>query len=296
MKILECVPNFSEGRDEAKVEEIVEQIRKASGVNLLDYSRDEDHNRSVVTFVGDPDKVVEAALRASLKAIELIDMQRHSGSHPRLGAADVVPFVPIQDVEMEEAVEAAHRFGRELGKRAAVPVYFYEEAATKPERQSLPAIRKGEYEELAEKMKDPQWFPDAGPNKFNPKAGATIVGARHALIAFNVNINTQDLEIAKKIARAVRFIDGGFHYVRAMGVSLAEKGICQISMNLLNYHKSPIHRVFETIRSEASRYGLEIVESEIVGLIPVDALAEVARFYLRAHDFTPSQVIENRLL
>ncbi len=296
MKILECVPNFSEGRDEAKVEEIVEQIRKASGVNLLDYSRDEDHNRSVVTFVGDPDKVVEAALRACLKALELIDMQRHSGSHPRLGAADVVPFVPIQGVEMEEAVKAAQRFGRELGKRAAVPIYFYEEAATKPERQSLPAIRKGEYEGLAEKMKDPEWFPDAGPNKFNPKAGATIVGARYALIAFNVNINTQDLEITKQIARAVRFIDGGFRYVRAMSVSLAEKGICQISMNLLNYHKSPIHRVFETIRSEASRYGLEIVESEIVGLIPVDALTEVASFYLRAHDFTPSQIIENRLL
>ena len=296
MKILECVPNFSEGRDKAEVEEIIEQIRMVDEVKLLDYSLDEDHNRSVVTFIGEPDKVAEAALRACLKAFELIDMRKHSGVHPRLGAVDVVPFVPIRGLEMEEVVEVAHKFGKELGKTAAVPIYFYEEAAIRPERQNLPAIRKEEYEGLEAKMKDPQWVPDAGPNRFNPKTGATIVGARHPLIAFNININTRDVEIAKKIARTVRFIDGGFHYVRAMGVPLVEKGICQISMNLLNYHKTPIHRVFEAIRSEISRYGLEIVGSEIVGLIPVGALTEAASFYLRAHEFTPNQVIENRLL
>ncbi len=296
MKILECVPNFSEGRDKGKIEELVGQIRAVGGVKLLDYSWDEDHNRSVVTFIGEPEKVVDAALRACLKAIELIDMRGHSGAHPRLGAIDVVPFVPIRDIEMEEAVALAHQFGKELGEKGMVPIYFYEEAALRPERQNLPAIRKGEYEGLREKMKDPQWAPDAGLREFNPKAGATVVGARYPLIAFNVNINTQDVEVAKKIARAVRFMDGGFRYVRAMGISLEEKKICQISMNLLNYEKTPIHRVFEAIRSEVSRYGLEIVGSEIVGLIPLGALVETANFYLRAHEFRPEQVIENRLL
>jgi len=296
MKVLECVPNFSEGRDRAKIEEIVDHIRRTDGVKLLDYSWDEDHNRSVVTIVGEPERVYEAALKACLKAIELIDMRRHSGAHPRLGAVDVVPFVPIRGVEMAEAVEIAHRFGKELGERAGVPIYFYEEAALRPERRELPAIRKGEYERLEEKLQDPDWQPDAGPKGFNPKAGATVVGARYPLIAFNVNLNTDDPEVARRIARAVRFKDGGFRYVRAMGVALAERGMTQVSMNLLNYEGTPIHRVFEAIRAEASRYGVQIVESEVVGLIPLAALVEVASFYLRAHGLSPDQVIENRLL
>jgi glutamate formiminotransferase len=230
-----------------------------------------------------------------LKTIELIDMKEHRGAHPRLGAVDVVPFVPIQGVEMEEAIQVAREFGKELGKRG-VPVFFYEEAATSPERKDLPSIRKGEYEGLKEKLRDPKWKPDEGPESFNPKSGATVVGARFPLVAYNVNLKTKDLSIAKEIARKVRFKDGGFPHVRAMGVDLKERGMVQVSMNLTNYRVTSIPKVFEFIREEALRRSVEVAESEIVGLIPLGVLEGIAQYCLKYPEFSIRQVIEERIL
>jgi glutamate formiminotransferase len=295
MKLLECVPNISEGRDEEKIRMIGEEVKRHQGVRLLDVSSDRDHHRSVFTFIGEPHSVRDAALDLAFKSIELIDMRTHRGAHPRLGAVDVVPFVPIQGVEMEEAVRIARDFGRELGKRG-VPVYFYEEAATRPERKDLPSIRKGGYEGLASKLDDPEWTPDEGPARFNPGSGATVVGARFALVAYNVNLKTHDLALAKEIAKKVRFKDGGFPNVRAMGVDLKEKGMVQVSMNLTNYRVTSIPRVFEFIRAESKKKGVEIGGSEIIGLIPLGAVEDIARTYLVCPDFSLRQVIEQRIL
>jgi len=295
VKLLECVPNISEGRDQEKIALIVGEIKKHKGIKLLDVSSDIDHHRSVFTFIGEPKAVKDAALSMALKAIELIDMSKHKGGHPRLGAVDVVPFVPIREVKMEEAVNIAREFGKELGEMG-IPVYFYGEASTRPERKDLPNIRKGEYEGLNEKMRDPSWKPDEGPQEFNPKSGATIVGARFPLIAFNVNLRTKDISIAKEISRKVRFKDGGFPEVRAMGVDLKEKGMVQVSMNLTNYRITNITKVYEFIRKEALKRGIEIGGSEIVGLIPLDALEDIIRHYLRFPDFSIEQVIEKRIL
>jgi glutamate formiminotransferase / 5-formyltetrahydrofolate cyclo-ligase len=295
MKILECVPNISEGRDPVKIASIAEAVRKHPGVKLLDVSSDKDHNRSVFTFLGEPPEVQEAALSFAMKAIELIDMQGHLGGHPRMGAVDVVPFVPVQGVEMKEAVEVARRFGKELGKRG-VSVYFYEEAATSLGRRELPHIRKGEYEGLREKMMDPEWRPDEGPFAFNPKSGATVVGARFPLVAYNVNLRTNDLALAKEIARKVRFKDGGFPNVRAMGVNLEDKGLVQVSMNLTNYQVTGIPAVYEVIKEEAGKRGVEVEESEVIGLIPLTVLEGVLRHYLKCHRFSVGQVIEQRIL
>jgi glutamate formiminotransferase len=295
MRLLECVPNISEGRDQKKIALISEELKKVKGVKLLDVSSDKDHNRSVFTFIGEPGAAKDAALSLALKAIDLIDMREHHGAHPRLGAVDVVPFVPIQGVEMEEAIQVARELGRKLGKRG-VPIFFYEEAATSPERKDLPWIRKGEYEALEEKLKDPKWKPDEGPDGFNPKSGATVVGARFPLVAYNVNLETKDLTVAKEIAKKVRFKDGGFPHVRAMAVDLKEKGMVQVSMNLINYRVTNIPKVFEFIREEALKRGVKIGESEVIGLIPLGVLEGIAQSYLKCPEFSVRQVIEQRIL
>jgi len=295
MRLLECVPNISEGRDQRKIASIAEEVKKHKGIKLLDVSSDRDHHRSVYTFIGEPKAVKDAAFSLALKAIDLIDMRQHRGGHPRLGAVDVIPFIPIQGVRMEEAVQVAHELGKELGKKG-IPIFFYEEAATCPERRELPSIRKGEYEGLMEKLNDPKWKPDEGPESFNPKSGATVVGARFPLVAYNVNLRTGDLAIAKEIARKVRFKDGGFPHVRAMGVDLKEKGMVQVSMNLTNYQETNIPKVYEFIKEEALKRGIEIEGSEIVGLIPLSVLEGIAQYYIKCPQFSIRQVIEQRIL
>ena len=295
MRILECVPNISEGRDQKKIASIAEEVKKHKGVNLLDVSSDKDHHRSVITFLGEPAAVRKAALSMAFRAIELIDMREHRGAHPRLGAVDVVPFIPIQRVDMAEAVQVARDFGRELGRRG-IPVFFYEEAAVREERRELPTLRKGEYEGLAKKLKDPDWKPDEGPQVFNAKSGATVVGARFPLVAYNVNLKTDNLSLAKEIAKKVRFKDGGFPNVRAMGVDLKEQKMVQVSMNLTNYQVTNIPIVYEFIKAEALKKGIEIGESEIVGLIPLGVVEGLFKHYLRCPQFSIRQIIEQRLL
>jgi glutamate formiminotransferase len=295
MRLLECVPNISEGRDAKKIALITDEVKRCKGVRLLDVSSDKDHHRSVLTFIGEPERIKDAAISMALKAIEVIDMREHHGAHPRLGAVDVVPFIPIQGVEMNEAVEVARELGKKLGKKG-VPVFYYEEAATSPGRRDLPSIRKGEYESLEEKLRDPIWKPDEGPNSFNPKCGATVVGARFPLVAYNVNLETEDITVAKEIAKKVRFKDGGFPHVRAMAVDLKEKGMVQVSMNLTNYRVTNIPKVFEFIREEALKRGVKIAGSEIIGLIPLGALEGIAQSYLKCPEFSLRQVMEQHIL
>lgn len=295
MRLLECVPNISEGRDSQKIARIAEAITQHPKVKLLNISSDRDHHRSVFTFVGEPEAVKEAAFSFALKAIELIDMREHRGEHPRLGAVDVVPFIPIYGVEMKEAVKIAREFGKELGAQG-IPIFFYEEAASRAERKELPSIRKGEYERLAEKLKDPEWKPDEGPAEFNSKSGATVVGARFPLVAYNVNLKSEDLNFAKEIAKKVRFKDGGFPHVRAMGVSLKEKGMVQVSMNLTNYQVTNLPKVYDFISTEALRRGVEVAGSEIVGLVPLAVLEGIVQHYLKYPEFSIRQVIEQRIL
>jgi len=294
-KVLLCEPNISEGRDLALVEAVAAQVRSVPGVRLIDYSSDPDHNRSVFTYLGDPEDVLEATKRLSVKAFELIDMSQHHGSHPRQGAVDVAAFIPVRGVETAEAVEISRRFGRFAGE-LGVPVYYYEDAATRPERKSLPDIRKGEYEALAGKLAQPQWAPDEGPAVFNARSGALVTGSRFPLVAFNVNLRTTELSIADRIARAVRHISGGFRYVRAIGLPLEDKGLVQVSMNFLNYTKTPLPRVLETIRTEAGRFGVTIAGAELVGPVPLGVLEDVARYYLQVHDFSTEQIIELALI
>ncbi len=290
-----CVPNVSEGKHIEIVGKIVDQIRQVSGVKVMNHSSDPDHNRSVLTYMGQPEAVLEATKAMATKGFELIDMSKHHGSHPRMGAVDVVPFVPIRGIETQEAVEIARQFGRFIGK-LGIPVYYYEDAATCPERASLAEIRKGEYEGLAEKLKKPEWKPDEGPPVFNSRSGAMVTGVRFPLIAFNVNLLTTDLSVAKRIADAVRHVKGGYRFVRAMGVSLEDQGMVQVSMNLTNYVRTPIPRVLETIRSEAARYGVSVVGCELVGPVPLGAVEDVFKYYLQLHDFSPEQIIENALI
>ena len=294
-KVLVCEPNISEGRDRILVQRIVDKVRTTNGVRLIDHSSDPDHNRSVLTYLGEPEAVLAATEALAVAAFALIDMRLHHGLHPRQGAVDVVPFIPIRGVETAEAVAIARRFGRFVGDQG-VPVYYYEDAATRPERTSLPAIRKGEYEALPSKLQDPAWAPDEGPAVFNARSGALVTGARFPLIAFNVNLRTTDLRIADSLARSVRHISGGYRYVRAIPVTLEGKDMVQVSMNLTNYAKTPIPRVFETIRSEAQRYGVAIAGTELIGPVPLGALEEVWRFYLQLHEFSMEQIIESALL
>lgn len=295
-RLIECVPNFSEGRDAGKVDALAEAVRSVPGVVLLDRELDADHNRSVLTFAGSPESVVEAALRAVGKAVELIDLTRHSGVHPRIGAADVVPFVPIEGITMEECVRIAERTGEQIWRRYQVPVYLYEAAAKRPERVNLENIRRGQFEGLREEVAvNPDRAPDIGEPRLHPTAGAVVVGARKYLIAYNINLGTPDVAIAKRIARAIRYSSGGFRYVKAMGVPLTSRNLAQVSMNLTDFEQTPLHRVFEVVRTEAERSGVAVVGSEIVGLIPKKALEMAAEYYLLAENFRPDSVLENRL-
>jgi len=294
-RIAECVPNFSEGRREQVIEALAGAVRGTAGVRLLDVQADPSHNRCVLSFVGDLDAVRAAALAAAARAVELIDMNVHRGEHPRIGAVDVIPLVPIAGLSMEECVAAARTLGGEIWERLRVPVYFYAEAATRPERKRLPDIRQGEYEGLKGKLADPLWAPDVGEPVPHPTAGVTVVGARRPLIAYNINLTTTDVEVARRIARAVRESTGGLVNVQAMGVRAAS-GQAQVSMNLLDHTKTPVHRAFELVRLEAARYGADILESEVVGLIPLDALADVARHYLRLRGFDRAQILEAKLM
>ena len=291
--IVECIPNFSEARRPEIIEEIVKAITSVQGVLILDQHSDLDHNRTVITFVGTPESVEEAAFLSISKASELIDLNQHTGEHPRIGAADVVPFVPISNVSMKECIEMAARLGKRVGTELKIPVYLYEEAATKPENKNLETIRKGQYETLKEEiLKNPDRFPDFGPHQLG-SAGATVIGARNPLIAFNVYLSTNDVSIAQKISKAVRNSSGGLRYVKAMGVLV--DGRAQVSMNLTNFRKTPIARVVELIRGEVQRYGTNIQHTELVGLIPQEALTDAAIWHLQLDDFTPDQVLENRL-
>jgi glutamate formiminotransferase / formiminotetrahydrofolate cyclodeaminase len=295
-RIVECVPNFSEGRDTAKIDAIIAAMREVPGVYLLDRESDADHNRSVVTLAGEPEAVAEAALRGVGKAAQLIDLTRHSGAHPRMGATDVIPFIPVEGLSIEDCVALAKTVGLQIWERYKIPVYFYEAAAQRPERTNLENIRKGQFEGLlAEVLKNPDRAPDIGNAALHPTAGATVVGARKFLVAYNINLNTPDLEIAKKIGKNIRFSNGGLRYVKAMGVDLRARNLAQVSINMTDFEQTPLHRVFEMVKREAQRYGASIVGSEIVGLIPKRAIELTADFYLQLENFSPAQVFENRV-
>ena len=295
-RLIECVPNFSEGREAPKMDAIVEAMRSVPGVSILDRSSDADHNRSVVTLAGEPEAVAEAAICGVGKAAELIDLTRHSGVHPRIGATDVLPFIPVEGCTIEDCVDLAHRVGREIWGRYRIPVYFYEAAAMKPERVNLEDVRRGQFEGLREEaFRNPDRSPDIGEPRLHPTAGAVAVGARKFLIAYNIHLDTPDVTIAKKIAKAIRFSSGGLRYVKAMGVELKSRGLAQVSMNLTDFERTPLHRVFEMVKSEAERYGCAVVGSEIVGLIPRKAIELTAEFYLKLDNFSPGLVLENRL-
>ena len=292
--LVECVPNFSEGRDKAKVDAIIEAM-KMDGVYLLDREMDADHNRCVITLVGDPVNVAEAAIRGVGKAAELIDLTKHTGAHPRLGAADVIPFIPIEALTLEDCVAIARRVGEEIWKRWKVPVYLYEAAAQIPERQNLENVRRGQFEGIREEVKTNRARkPDFGEAALHPTAGATVVGARKFLVAYNVYLNTPDVEIAKKIGKAVRFSNGGLRYVKGMGVGV--RGLAQVSMNLTDTDQTPIARVYEYVKREAARYGVMPLASEIVGLIPKKALEDAAEWFLQIENFDSSLILENRLV
>ncbi|HET7694074.1 MAG TPA: glutamate formimidoyltransferase [Vicinamibacterales bacterium] len=295
MPIIECIPNVSEGRRPEIVDGIAAAIRAVPGVRLLDYSSDPSHNRSVFTLAGDAGPVKAAVLAIYGQALESIDLRQHSGEHPRLGAVDVVPFVPIEGVTMEACVALAKDTGREVAERFGVPVYLYEEASANPARRNLEDIRRGEFEGLAAKMGSEGWAPDFGPAAPHPAAGASVIGARMPLIAYNINLNTDRLDVAKKIAAAIRHSSGGFRFVKAAGFELKDRGIVQVSMNLTDYERTPIFRVFETVKREAERYGVSILESEIVGLVPAAALNAAAEYYLQIAGFKADQVLENKL-
>lgn len=295
-RLIECVPNFSEGRDPAKVDALVQVMSSVPGVYVLDREMDADHNRCVITLAGEPDAVGEAAVLGAGKAVELIDMTHHTGAHPRVGATDVVPFIPVDGVSIEDCVALAKRVGNEIWKRYRIPIFFYEAAASRPDRVNLENIRRGQFEGLREELKknhDRQ--PDVGEPKIHPTAGVTVVGARKFLVAYNVNLNTPDISVANKIAKAIRFSSGGLRYVKSMGVELKARNLAQVSINLTDYEQTPMHRVYEMVKREAERYGAVPVGSEIVGLVPKKAIEMAADYFLQLENFSPAQVFENKL-
>ena len=295
MKIIECIPNFSEGKDKGIVKAIADAAVQVEGVKVLDFSMDRDHNRSVLTFIGSPEATLRGAIAACDMAAGLIDMRRHSGVHPRIGAVDVVPFVPLEGADMSDAVEIAHRFGHIFARKHDVPIYFYGEAALEPERKKLAYIRRSQYEGLRNRINDPAWTPDISPDEsgFNPRLGATAVSARKPLIAFNINLNSNDIELARDIARSIRHSSGGFKHVQAMGVLLESRDIAQVSMNLADYEVTSIRTVFDAVKERAAGHGVDILESELIGLIPGAALEGVTAEYLKLLDFSEKRIIES---
>jgi glutamate formiminotransferase len=291
IEIIECVPNFSTS-DPKAVESILNEIRRVENAFLLNYTFDGYYNRLVVSFIGNKKSVLEAALNSAFKALELIDMQKHKGQHPRLGTVDVVPFIPIRNVSMEDCVELARKFGETLAKKCGVPVYLYEEAATKPERRDLDWIREGEYEKLTEMIHKPERKPDFGPAKPHPMAGATVTGARKVMVGFNVNLGTADLKVAKKIAKALHAKKGGFSNVKAMAAFIPEKNVTQIGMSISDFEKTPLYRVFEVLKVECARYNVPIIGSEFCGMSPLKALIDIASYYLKIDNLTEDRVLE----
>ena len=295
MAIIESVPNISEGRNLEAIGRIADAVRATPGVRVLDIQSDASHNRSVFTLAGERGPVEEAVLRLYAEALAVVDLRTHRGEHPRLGAVDVCPFIPIEGVTMQDCIDLARQVGRQVADRFNLPVYLYEEAASTPLRRNLEDIRRGEFEALAAKMQNPEWTPDFGPATPHVSGGATVIGARMPLIAYNINLATDRLDVAKKIAAGIRMSSGGFRYVKAMGIELKDRGIVQVSMNLTNYQKTPIFRVFDLVKREAARFGVNVLESEIVGLVPSAALTQVAEYYLQLEGFTAGQILENRL-
>lgn len=295
MAVIECVPNVSEGRRQDVITQLTETLRAVAGMRVLDVQSDAAHNRSVFTLAGDAAAMSAGIPKLFEGAIGAIDLKTHKGEHPRMGAVDVTPFIPIDGVTMAECVELAKSVAKDVASRFSLPVYLYEEASTNPERKNLEDIRRGEFEGLAAKMAKPGWAPDFGPTSPHPTAGASVIGARMPLIAYNINLATNRLDVAKKIAAAIRYSSGGLRYVKAMGIPLEDRGIVQVSMNLTNYEKTPIFRVFEIVKREAERYGVSVLESEIVGLVPAAALRQSVEWYLQLEGFSASQVLENKL-
>jgi glutamate formiminotransferase len=294
-QILECVPNFSEGRDPARIEAIVQPFRGRKGVKLLDTQRDEDHNRLVVTVVGEPEALKSAVLEAMAAAVARIDLRQHRGQHPRMGAVDVVPFIPVRNVTMAAAVELSRQVAAAAAEQLNLPIFLYEESASAPHRRNLAEIRKGQFEGMPVKLRQPEWAPDFGPAEVHPSAGVTAVGARMPLVAYNVNLGTTNLEIANDIARKLRHLSGGLRYCKAIGIALTERGIVQVSMNMTDFTRTALYRAFELVRIEARRWGVPIVGSEIVGLVPMAALIDAAAYYLQLENFAPEQVLESRI-
>ena len=295
-KKMESVPNISEGRDLEKIDKIVNPFRGKEGVKLLDYSNDIDHNRLVVTVVGQPEALKEAVIEAIGIAVELIDLNHHQGQHPRMGAADVVPFIPIKGCTMDDAIALSREVGATVAERYNLPVFLYEKSASAPHRENLAAVRKGEFEGMAEKIKLPEWHPDFGPAERHPTAGAVAIGARMPLVAYNINLDTPSLEIAHGIAKKIRFIGGGLRYCKAMGVELKERGITQVSINMTDYTKTALYQAMEMVRFEARRYGVNVVGSEIIGLVPMAALIDTSAYYLGLENFSMQQVLEARIM
>ncbi|MDL2226739.1 glutamate formimidoyltransferase [Deltaproteobacteria bacterium OttesenSCG-928-M10] len=296
-QIVECIPNFSEGRNKEVIEALVKEGRSVPGVTLLDYSSDASHNRSVFTLVGSPEGIAEAAFRLCKLASEKIDMTKHQGEHPRMGATDVIPFVPIKDITTAECVEISKKVAARIWNELKIPSFLYEDSAACEARRNLAAVRKGQFEGMPEKLQQEEWAPDFGERKIHPTAGITAIGARMPLVAYNVNLNTSDINIANAIAKTIRAASGGYKYCKAIGVMLEDRNIAQVSMNLVNYEGTPIYRVFEAIRFEAARWGVQITGSEVIGLTPAKALIDCAEYYLKIEDFDyGKQVLENHLL
>ncbi len=296
-KIVECVPNISEGRDKATIEAVVNEVRGTAGVALLDYSSDESHNRSVITYMGGPEAVVEAAVKLAKKAAELIDLNHHEGEHPRMGAVDVIPLIPIRGITKEETVELSKKLAARVCEEADIPVFLYEDSASAPHRVNLAAIRKGQFEGMAEKVKEPEWEPDYGGRRINPTAGVVAVGCRMPLVAFNINLSTSDVSVASKIAKIIRRSSGGFDCVKALGVMLEERNIAQVSINMTDFNRTPLYRVLELVRAEAARWGVHVVGTEIIGLTPMRALVDSAEYYLQIENFSADrQILENYIV
>lgn len=295
-KIVQCVPNFSEGRDLEKIAKIESAFKNINGVTLISSEPDKDYNRTVITVIGDPKAVSTAVVFAIGYATELIDMRVHKGEHPRMGATDVVPFIPIKDITMEECISLSKDVAKTVSQEYGIPVFLYEDSASAPNRYALPDIRKGEFEAMAEKIKLPEWKPDYGPDSIHPTAGVTAIGARMPLIAFNVNLDTDNIEIAKKISQAIRFSSGGFKFIQAGPADIKEKGIVQVTMNIKNYKKNPIYRVFETVKMEAKRYGINVLGCEIIGSVPMEALSESLEYYIGLEGFSTKKIVETYLI